>query len=186
MTWMEMKKNAPYLTITAVKNNDVNLPGSKCSPRVSSVVVWVALSPALVRWVRAWPWAARGWKAPRHLWFPLRVERQPLISCFSIQEMGGEKEGYWSERPSEGQREKEGGRGMKEDKWRDGGKARWKEGEDGWKSWMSMRAPGFCECVCLCFLSFLLIELVLLGVQYSSFRLMVELIFLTLLCVSVL
>lgn len=51
---------------------------------------------------------------------------------------------------------------------------------------MSVRAPGLCECVCLCFLRFLLIELVLLKVQYSSFRLMVELIFLTLLCVSVL
>lgn len=51
---------------------------------------------------------------------------------------------------------------------------------------MSMRATGFCECVCLCFPRFLLIELVLLNVQYSSSRLMVELIFLTLLCVSVL
>lgn len=37
-------------------------------------------------------------------------------------------------------------------------------------------------CMCVCFLRFPLIELVLLNVQYSVFRLMVELIFLTLLC----
>lgn len=52
---------------------------------------------------------------------------------------------------------------------------------------MSMQATGLCVwvfarvIVCV-FSDFLLIELVLLNVQYSAFRLMVELIFLTLLC----
>lgn len=50
---------------------------------------------------------------------------------------------------------------------------------------MSIGATGFAECVFLVFLRFLLIELVLLNVQYSAFRLMVELIFLTLLCVCI-
>lgn len=49
---------------------------------------------------------------------------------------------------------------------------------------MSMRATGLCVyvCVCVCSSDFLLIELVLLNVQYSAFKLMVELIFVTLLC----
>lgn len=47
---------------------------------------------------------------------------------------------------------------------------------------MSMRATGLCVYVCVCSSDFLLIELVLLNVQYSAFKLMVELIFVTLLC----
>lgn len=174
-----MKMNeyiALYLTIIAVKSlpaaliTDVNLLGSKCPTRVSfhAVVLWAALSAALVCWASAWPAGSAGLKAPRHLWFPLNVERHPLISCFNIQETGGEEErGIDQSGPVKVSGRGRDAGGMKEDKWEDGGKARWKEWEDRGKSWMSIGAMGFCECVFLVFLRFLLIELVLLNVQYS-------------------
>lgn len=53
------------------------------------------------------------------------MEPHPLISCFNIQETGGEEErGIDQSGPVKvSGRGREAG-GMKEDKWRDGGKAR--------------------------------------------------------------
>lgn len=140
-------------------------------------VYCVALSPALICWASAWP-AAQLWKAPRHLWFPLNVERHPLISCFNIQEAGGEEERGIDQsglvKVSRRRRGDERGQGT------DGGNRRWKGGErEGLNVHANYRTLWLCVCVCLCFLRFLLIEL--LNVQYSAFRLMAELIFLVLL-----
>lgn len=81
-----------------------------------------------------------------------------------------------------------GAGGMKEDRGRDGGAGEMKEG-GGWGEGLSeqtsCRTLWVCVCarVCVCCPSdILLIELVLLSVQHSAFKLMVELIFLTLLC----
>lgn len=53
------------------------------------------------------------------------MERHPLISSFNIQEMGGEEErGIDQSGPVKVSGRGKGGGGMKEDKWRDGGKAR--------------------------------------------------------------
>lgn len=60
-------------------------------PFCANLLFCAALSPALVCWASACP-VAQGWKAPRHFWFPLKVERHPLISCFNIQEAGGKEE----------------------------------------------------------------------------------------------
>ena len=68
---------------------------------------------------------------------------------------------------------------MKEDRGRDGGEGEMKGGR-GWREGLNEHASY--RTVRVCFLRFPLIELVLLNVQYSAFRLMVELIFLTLLC----
>lgn len=71
----------------------------------------------------------------------------------------------------------EGGR-MKVGKGSDAGLGEMKEEEDGERGWMSMQAAR----PSVCFSDFPLIELGLLDVQYSAFRLTLELIFLSLLC----
>jgi len=101
-----------------------------------------------------------------------------LISCFNIQEAGGEEErgidqssvvkvsrrGREAERDERGQMK--GGRG-------------WREGLIEHASYRTVCVfVGVCVCVCVSVLRFPLIELVLLNVQYSAFSLMVELIFL--------
>lgn len=76
---------------------------------------------------------------------------------------------------------------MKEDRGRDRGDGEMKGGK-GWREGLnehaSYRTLFVCICACVCFLRFPLIELVLLSVQRSAFRLMVELIFLALLSVQ--
>ncbi len=106
-----------------------------------------------------------------------------MISCFNIQEAGGEEERGIDQSSvvKVSERGREAG-GMKEDRAGDGGEGEMKEGK-GWREGLNEHASYGTECVCVyvCFLRFPLIELVLLNVQRSAFRLMVELIFLTLL-----
>lgn len=54
------------------------------------------------------------------------------------------------------------------------------KGGKGWREGLNEHASYMCVSVCAS--RFLLIELVRLNVQYSTFRVLVELIFLTLLC----
>lgn len=123
-------------------------------PFCATLLFCAALSPALVCWASACP-VALGWKAPRHFWFPLKVERHPLISCFNIQEAGGKEErgidqssevkvskrGREAGRDERGQRLRWRGREMK------GGRG-WKEGLS---EHLSYRTLGvWCGCVCVC------------------------------------
>lgn len=115
------------------------------------------------------------------------MERHPLISCFNIQEAGG-KEERGIDQSSEVKVSKRGREAGRDER---GQWLRWRgmemKGGRGWKEGLSehpsYRTLGvWCGCVCVYSSDFPLIELVLLSVQYSAFRLMVELIFLTLLC----
>lgn len=122
-------------------------------PFCATLLFCAALSPALVCWASACP-VALGWKAPRHFWFPLKVERHPLISCFNIQEAGG-KEERGIDQSSEVKVSKRGREAGRDER---GQWLRWRgremKGGRGWKEGLnehpSYRTLGvWCGCVCV-------------------------------------